>query len=444
VDYELTEIKEGSPYTRNAAIDNESQTTTFEQHVVQLQEALNEAVKRRVTEIASPESTETARVGVLFSGGIDCMVLAALAHEHLPSEEPIDLINVVFAGDLQGEAILYKTPDRATAVNGFRELLNVFPTRRFRLIEVNLRLNELEHAKQRVLTLIHPKKSVMDFNIGSILWFAAQGKGDIVPAHAQQQQLEVGAHICRYQDQTSSRDLFQDVKGQAPSRTHAQASDIPEENLEAVTASTVYTTSAKVLLIGIGADEQLAGYGRHRTTFRKWGKDRLRTELDKDVRRIWRRNLGRDDRVVSDSGREARHPFLDERVMRCISQIPLDHICNMAEPPGKGDKRILRAVAARLGLLKAATLQKRAMQFGSRIANKKVAGYVTMTTEIKIAEIVNQDFLEVKTYAVPSEYLGKNANRKRKKAPTGANHAQQQQQQNKKKKNKKDAQTNTS
>ena len=35
-----------------------------------------------------------ARVGVLFSGGLDSAVIAALAREALPPEEPLDLINV--------------------------------------------------------------------------------------------------------------------------------------------------------------------------------------------------------------------------------------------------------------------------------------------------------------------------------------------------------------
>ena len=37
-----------------------------------------------------------ARVGVLFSGGLDSAVIAALAREALPPEEPLDLINVAF------------------------------------------------------------------------------------------------------------------------------------------------------------------------------------------------------------------------------------------------------------------------------------------------------------------------------------------------------------
>lgn len=62
-----------------------------------------------------------------------------------------------------------------------------------------------------------------------------------------------------------------------------------------------YVSKCRVVLVGIGADEQLAGYGRHRTVHKK-GTERevgrgelslLEQELDKDVTRLWKRNLGR-------------------------------------------------------------------------------------------------------------------------------------------------------
>ena len=33
-----------------------------------------------------------------------------------------------------------------------------------------------------------------------------------------------------------------------------------------------------------------------------------------DLERIWHRNMGRDDRVISANGKEARFPFLDTEV----------------------------------------------------------------------------------------------------------------------------------
>jgi hypothetical protein len=54
-----------------------------------------------------------------------------------------------------------------------------------------------------------------------------------------------------------------------------------------------YQSTAKVLLVGLGADEQLAGYGRHRTVFQHGGNEALCEELNKDLKRLWQRNLGR-------------------------------------------------------------------------------------------------------------------------------------------------------
>ena len=78
-----------------------------------------------------------------------------------------------------------------------------------------------------------------------------------------------------------------------------------------------------MILLGSGADEQLGGYGRHRTVFSKEGWEGLAHELQAERERLWLRNLGRDDRVISDWGREARHPYLDEQVVH----VPLPHAC---------------------------------------------------------------------------------------------------------------------
>ncbi|CAN8075214.1 unnamed protein product [Agarophyton chilense] len=126
---------------------------------------------------------------------------------------------------------------------------------------------------------------------------------------------------------------------------------------------------ARVLFSGLGADELMGGYkGRHRTIFQSEGTDGILREMDADLSRLWFRNLGRDDRLIGDHGREVRHPFLDEDLVDFITKLPLtEHVCDLSAPDGVGDKHLLRRAARIIGLSDEATSRsKRAIQFGSR------------------------------------------------------------------------------
>lgn len=142
-----------------------------------------------------------------------------------------------------------------------------------------------------------------------------------------------------------------------------------------VQSTTTYTAQCKALLVGIGADEQLAGYGRHRTVFQHGGYPALQQELNKDLTRLWQRNLGRDDRCIADHGREAWFPYLDEDLVAFIQQQPLFHLIDLTLPPGVGDKQVLRQAAAHIGLEKSTQLVKRAIQFGSLASKQTSVSY---------------------------------------------------------------------
>ena len=66
--------------------------------------------------------------------------------------------------------------------------------------------------------------------------------------------------------------------------------------------------------------------------------------------------------------REARHPFLDEEYIQTVLNVPLWLIANLADVPGQGDKRLLRAALKKLGLPRTAVRAKRAIQFGTGIS----------------------------------------------------------------------------
>lgn len=317
--------------------------------VKRLTDVLSEAVRRRVQALPSTDcpalSDDQARVAILFSGGIDSMILAALADRHVPAHHPIDLLNVAFklqepkkqsrpaknskkknksrSPDLSSECTHpptfrpYDVPDRITGRAGLQELHDLNPERRWNFVEINVTQEELQEMRvERIVHLVHPLDTVLDDSIGCAVWFAARGAGFIT-----------------------------------------------EEDHQ-----TPFTSAAKVILTGIGADEQLAGYSRHRMRFKTSGYEGLIQELAMELRRISSRNLGRDDRVIADHGKEARFPYLDEAVVDYLNSLPVWEKADLSLPRGVGEKLLLRLVARHLGLRQAALLPKRAMQFGSRIA----------------------------------------------------------------------------
>ncbi|ESL08270.1 hypothetical protein TRSC58_04030 [Trypanosoma rangeli SC58] len=448
----------------------------------------------------------TRPIGVLFSGGIDCTVLAAITHYLLPVTTPIELINVAF-GDAPELA-----PDRLATFRAFEQLLRL-PTclkegnqetfcasgREWRLVLVDVPHNS---NTSYVRSLVCPGNSIIDMSIGTALWHAAQGCGRMqrvcadaeialrmrsrthscgrhklyrvstarmagacelegeIPTHDEPDNeakfaplLEaIIAELEAFNEKPSSPVLLSTLgkdhaaslrpvlckygykklgsylndasaagviafarHDEAPSkaiclvkqadmakvRRVAPAMWLVDDDESSPLGSCVdtYTCESRVLLLGMGADETLGGYVRHRRAFERRGVTGLAEELGRDFARLWKRNLGRDDRVVSDSGREGRYPYLDEEVLETLGAIAAEAYrratdtkcataagsmeveaalrealtpvcCFNAEdgPPGVGDKKILRLCASVLGLGDVVRLQKRAIQFGSRVA----------------------------------------------------------------------------
>lgn len=120
---------------------------------------------------------------------------------------------------------------------------------------------------------------------------------------------------------------------------------------------------SKVVFSGLGADEVFGGYARYKTAFERGGVQEMELEMGMDLDRLWHRNMGRDDRAISDHGKETRFPFLDTNLMRYLgSFVPSTDLVDFTAFRGLGDKMLLRQIAReQFGISFASMVEKRAI-----------------------------------------------------------------------------------
>lgn len=114
------------------------------------------------------EDSLHGHIAILFSGGVDCTVLARITHDILPYSQEIDLLNVAFENprnvqamknakslmighkliDLPEESPYEICPDRITGRKSLKELQKVCPQRKWRFVAVRI----FSHVHDLLLT----------------------------------------------------------------------------------------------------------------------------------------------------------------------------------------------------------------------------------------------------------------------------------------------------
>lgn len=123
-------VKEPSNQIFQRLLENENILSVCDEVISRLENSLSDRILATPSvcrECLQSESKKCihVRIGILFSGGIDCTILAVLMDKLLDAAQPIDLINVSFEKINRSNsktAIDYNTPDRISAKESLEEL----------------------------------------------------------------------------------------------------------------------------------------------------------------------------------------------------------------------------------------------------------------------------------------------------------------------------------
>lgn len=324
---------------------------TYENLVHNCHEKLVQSIRKRLYDVININKNNTNyTLGISFSGGLDSTLLAYYTLLVTENNINIDLFNLSFDKS---------SPDRITGIISYKELIDKFPNRNINLIlidkEYNTDINP--NFQKKILNIIFPRNTHMDFNISSAKYLSTNKQGFLVDKIKLIQYFEQNSEIV-------NENLIK-KSDEKTYQNNVMTKKIQNFEYEKFTImDKVYKSDTKIILDGLGADEIFGGYLRYKN-------GDIENQMKRDLDRLWLRNCGRDDRVCGDNLVELRFPYLDYDLMKFLGSIEdIKQIVDFEKPRGEGEKYLLRKVAKDIaGFKLSCKFEKRAIQFGTRIAH---------------------------------------------------------------------------
>jgi asparagine synthase (glutamine-hydrolysing) len=158
--------------------------------------------------------------------------------------------------------------------------------------------------------------------------------------------------------------------------------------------------NCRIMLAGQGADELFGGYKRYVDDYLRFGGEKTRETMFKDVAGMHEDNLERDWKACNANDVELRLPFAARKIVEFALSLPLE----VKLEPEKNTLRklVLRRVAKNLGLPSfIADKPKKAVQYTTGI--NKALGKLAEQQDLSVREYVGKSFQKTFAKVIPHE-----------------------------------------
>ncbi len=203
------------------------------------------------------------------------------------------------------------------------------------------------------------KKSCSDV---TLLHVSLKNQPETEHAKAVAEELNLPIRICIYDENDVSRTLSRIVRLIEESDPVKASIGIPIYWASKEAAK----MSLPVMLAGQGSDELFAGYKRYVDNLGRWGAEKTRDAILRDIAGMHETNFERDFKICNFHGVELRIPFVTPQIIKFAVDLPVQlKIQNLENTPRK---LVLREVARNLGLSsEIVTRPKKAIQHSTGV-----------------------------------------------------------------------------